>query len=159
MTSLKKSVQGQVAQMSRRFPNMQLSVEAQRLIWTGSIRPLQKEYLISLTWGADNFERPYVMLLDPALTPRAGTEFEDIPHLLFNRDNPAQSGMCLFDPDQKQWDPRYDYIAKTTIPWASKWLANYEYWHLTGEWIGDGVLPATVRELDQLQAIDVGDAA
>lgn len=159
MASLRKSLRGQVAQMERRFPEFKLAIEDRILIWTGRLRPLQRIYVVSVYWGIENYERPYVVLDDPALVPREGSEFEDIPHLLFNRDNPARSGMCLFDPDQKQWNPKFDYIAKTTIPWASKWLANYEYWHLTGEWIGEGILPATVREINEANTDDMGDAA
>jgi len=133
--------------MKKRFPDFKLTIESNMLIWVGPLRPIQKQYVVSLFWCAENFELPYVLLEDPILMPRTGCDYEDIPHLLYNRDDPARSGLCLFDPDQKEWNPRYDYIAKTTIPWVAKWLANYEYWHLTGVWIGEGVLPATVREI------------
>jgi len=159
MASLKKSIRGQVAQMERRFPDLHLTIENNTLIWTGNLRPFQKIYSVRIYWGTESYERPYVVLETPSLAPREGEGFEDIPHLLFNQDNPAKSGMCLFDPEQKQWDPRYDYIAKTTIPWAAKWLANYEYWHLTGEWLGEGILPATVRELSGDNNDEIGEAA
>jgi len=150
---LKKSIRGQVAQMERRFPDFDLRIESNTLIWYGPLRPIQKKYMVSLFWSAENFERPYVVLEDPILVPRTDGDYEDVPHLLFNRGNPARSGLCLFDPAQREWDPRHDYIAKTTIPWTAKWLANYEYWHLTGVWIGEGILPATVREISLVDSI------
>lgn len=30
-------------------------------------------------------------------------------------------------------------IADTIIPWASEWLYFYEYWYITGKWLGGGI--------------------
>ncbi|MBP8931241.1 MAG: hypothetical protein KBG46_08165 [Paracoccus sp.] len=37
----------------------------------------------------------------------------------------------------KEWNPSMS-IAKTTVPWAARWLACYELWEATGRWHGGG---------------------
>ena len=34
-------------------------------------------------------------------------------------------------------------LAKTTVPWASRWLYYYELWLVTGKWLGGGIAHST----------------
>lgn len=81
---------------------------------------------------------PYVVVRDPTIRPREGGSFDEVPHLLFYKEDPERSGLCLFDPEGREWSPA-DLIADTTVPWASEWLLYYELWHLTGEWLAPSV--------------------
>src|SRR3546814_5456043 len=91
-------------------------------------------------WSSDvcSSDLPYVMITDPPIEPRPGGTYDQIPHLMFDSDNPIKSGLCLFDPDGREWSDA-DLIAETTVKWASEWLHYYELWHLTGEWLGPSV--------------------
>jgi hypothetical protein len=94
---------------------------------------------------------PYVMVRDPALKPRAGGNFAEIPHLIFDKDKPEDSGLCLFDPDGQEWSPG-SLIAETTVPWAADWLTYYELWHLTGTWLAPGVGYESVARMAEAEA-------
>jgi len=113
--------------------------------WRGLIRGAQKQYVIEVLWESTRSEKPYVVLRDPPLRPREGMSFEQIPHLIFNRDRPDLSGLCLFDPSGSQWSNKL-LIADTTIPWAAEWLFYYELWHVDGKWLGGGVGPESIAE-------------
>lgn len=108
------------------------------LVWKGPLKPQAKIYSVFILWKPDIMSLPYVTIDDPPLRPRPGGTFEEIPHLIFFKEKPAQSGLCLFDPEGKEWSP-VDLIAETTVRWASEWLNYYELWHLTGEWLAPGV--------------------
>src|SRR4051812_14506689 len=107
---------------------------------TGPLRGLQKPYLVAVHWDYTREEKPYVILREPRLYPRQGATFDQIPHLIFNSEQPELSGLCLFDPEGKEWSNKL-LIADTTIPWAAEWLGYYELWHLEGVWRGSGVGP------------------
>lgn len=113
--------------------------------WTGPLRGFQKQYIVAIAWDSSSIEKPFVFLVSPVLRPREGESFEGIPHLIFDANNPVQSGLCLFDPDGREWSPMH-LIADSTVPWASQWLAYYELWHLKGIWFGGGVGPESVAE-------------
>lgn len=108
------------------------------LWWGGPLRPKAQFYDVTLFWKPGAMTLPYVMVAEPQLTPRPGGTFAEIPHLIFFEEKPERSGLCLFDPDGHEWTPT-DLIAETTIWWAAEWLAYYELWHLTGEWLAPGV--------------------
>ena len=46
--------------------------------------------------------------------------------------------ICLYYPKYKEWTKDM-YISDTIIPWAIEWLYYYEYWRLTGKWLGGGI--------------------
>jgi hypothetical protein len=106
--------------------------------WMGPLRGFQKWYHVGILWNYQSTGKPYVFLLTPELEPRAGQAFEQIPHLIFNQDDPARSGFCLFDPEGNEWSNKL-LIADTTLPWAAEWLLHYEFWHFDGVWRGGGV--------------------
>jgi hypothetical protein len=91
------------------------------------------------------------MLDEPALEPRPGSQFAEIPHLIFDPKTPTESGLCLFDPAGQEWTPAC-LIAETTIPWTAEWLAYYEIWHMTGEWLAPGVGYESVARMQQAEA-------
>jgi hypothetical protein len=141
-----RTVGAQNDRMSGRWPDFKFRVLTKDLVrWDGPIRGAQKWYMVRVLWLVDGSYKPYVVLLDPPLRPREGGTFNQIPHLLFDRENPDRSGLCLFDPDGGEWSNR-ELIANTTIPWTAEWLLYYELWHLTGAWRGGGVGHESIAE-------------
>lgn len=108
------------------------------LLWMGPLRPKALFYKILILWKPSVMQLPYVVVEDPPISPRSGTNFEEIPHLIFHKEKPQQSGLCLFDPEGREWCAA-DLIAETTVLWTAEWLTYYELWHLTGEWLAPSV--------------------
>ncbi len=121
------------------------------LAWVGLLQPQAQVYVIEAYWNPRVLDRPYVIVADPAIEPRQGMDYADIPHLMFNDKEPTRSGLCLFDSDGREWTPA-DLIAETTILWASEWLHYYELWHLIGEWLAPGVGYESVAEMRAVEA-------
>ena len=141
-----RSLGAQQGRMSGRWPQFTLEILKGSMVrWKGSIRGFQKWHRIAVYWDAERTEKPYVLLLDPALRPREGTTFDQIPHLLYYSEHPELSGLCLFDPNGGEWSNKL-LIADTTIVWAAEWLLYYELWHLDGIWRGGGVGAESVAE-------------
>jgi hypothetical protein len=113
--------------------------------WKGKIRGFQKWYVIAVYWDPERTDRPYVILQDPPLKPREGGTFEQIPHLMFYSEHPELSGLCLFDPEGREWSNKL-LIADTTTRWAAEWLMYYELWHVDGIWRGGGVGLESIAE-------------
>lgn len=121
------------------------------MYWRGPLRPKACIYIITVFWNPKYMSLPYVVIEEPLLSPRPEGTFAEIPHLLFNEEEPTRSGLCLFDPDEHQWTPS-DLIAETTIPWASEWLAYYELWHMTGRWLAPNVGYESVAQMRSANA-------
>lgn len=121
------------------------------MAWAGVLQPKARCYVVEVYWNPRVFDRPYVIVADPPIEPRPGTDYVDIPHLMFNDAEHTRSGLCLFDPEGQEWTPA-DLIAETTIPWTSEWLHYYELWHLFGEWLGPGVGHESVGEMRAAEA-------
>lgn len=132
-----RSIGAQIDRM-RRWPNFVAHRRGNAVMWKGRLRGFQKFYNVGVIWGLSDQDRPYVFLIDPPLRPREGGTYEEIPHLMFDAEDPPSSGLCLFDPEGKEWSDHM-LIADTTIPWAARWLYYYELWHYDGEWRGGGV--------------------
>lgn len=127
----------QINRMSDRWPDFDCRIDPQENIWwSGHLRGWQRVYKVGVFW--DKVDRPYVFLIDPPLVPREGGEFDAIPHLIYRGSDPAGSGLCLYDPDGREWST-FNLIADTTIPWAMEWLYYYELWLYDGVWRGGGV--------------------
>jgi hypothetical protein len=150
--------------VQRRSPDAQLKAMASQwpdftgkrladgtLIWIGPLRPKARRYFVSVIWKPGVMSLPYVIVDDPPLEPRPGGTFPEIPHLIFYAEKPEQSGLCLFDPEGREWTPA-DLIAETTIWWAAEWLAYYELWHLTGDWLAPGVGYESVARMHAAEA-------
>lgn len=144
----------QLKRMHDRWPRLRPRVldTPPSLIWVGPLRGFAMDYEVQVQWpfmtpGA----RPIVFVLAPEIAPRPGTDFVDLPHLLYNAVRPEASGLCLFDPDERQWD-RSKLIADTIVPWASEWLHHYEFWQLDGVWRGANAPgPISVGEIIRLE--------
>lgn len=121
------------------------------LFWTGPLMPKALIYNVSVIWNPAAMSLPYVTVDDPPLASRTGTTFAEIPHLIFYSEKPEQSGLCLFDPEGREWSAA-DLIAETTIHWTSEWLAYYELWHLTGEWLAPSVGSESVARIYAAEA-------
>ena len=133
-----RSPQSQLGRMAMRWPALDpcLVGAGDVLAWIGPLRGLQMSYQVQVQWEWTRSRSfPCVFVLDPPLRPRPGGPFVDIPHLIYNGDAPAHSALCLFDPDEGEWNVTM-WISDTTIPWASEWLHHYELWHVDGVWRG-----------------------
>jgi hypothetical protein len=132
--------------MERHWPLFEFEqLQGSWVCWVGKMRGFQKWYRIAVYWDAEGPQRPYVILIDPPLRPRQGGTFEQIPHLMFNSEEPGQSALCLFDPEGREWSNKL-LIADTTMRWVAEWLMYYELWHFDGIWRGGGVGPESVAE-------------
>lgn len=135
----RRSPDAQLAAMRRVWPDFTgKKLPDGTLWWQGPLRPKARLYIVSLFWKLGAMSLPYVMVTDPPLAPRPGGTFAEIPHLIFHAEEPVHSGLCLFDPEGHEWSPA-DLIAETTIYWTAEWLAYYEIWQMTGEWLAPGV--------------------
>ena len=142
-----RSLGAQVDRMKHVWPTFGHRLFSDGLsIWIGKIRPYQASYKISIFWKAGSSQKPWVSLLAPELTPRKGGSYEEIPHLLYYEKDPKLSGLCLFDPDKKEWSNK-QLIADTTMFWALEWLQHYEFWHYDGIWRGKSIGPESIAEL------------
>lgn len=127
------------------------------MVWRGYVRGFQRDYRIQVQWNWTVAKAPpYVFVLDPPIKPRPNSNFVDLPHLIYNEDKPADSALCLFDPDTGEWHDRL-LIADTTVPWTSEWLHHYELWHVTGVWSGPNAPgPISVGEIRRAaETVDV----
>lgn len=148
----RRSPDAQMKAITERWPDFRgKKLPDGTIIWVGPLRPKVRVYWISILWKPGAMSLPYVMVNEPPLEPRPGGTFAEIPHLIFYSEHPERSGLCLFDPKGKEWAPS-DLIAATTVTWTAEWLAYYELWHLTGEWLAPGVGYESVA---RMQAADV----
>lgn len=141
------SSKAQIDRMERKWPRFKHQLHRRDIhSWSGSVQPIQAPYEIGVTWKAGSRLLPLVCLINPELMPRPGGTFEQIPHLLFDDENPKRSGLCLFDPEQDEWSNEC-FIAETTIKWAIEWLYFYELWHADGTWRGKSIGPESIAEI------------
>ena len=153
----RRSPDAQMKAMSADWPDFKgRKLPDGTLVWVGPLKPKARVYSVSILWNLGVMSLPYVMVNEPALEPRPDGSFAEIPHLIFYAEKPEQSGLCLFDPAGKEWSPA-DLIAATTVKWASEWLAYYELWHLTGDWLAPGVGYESVARMHAAEAAAVKD--
>lgn len=147
-----RSTHAQLHAMRRLWPNFHgRRHENGLVVWRGVLKPRAQAYAVNILWWPGKIDRPYVMVADPPIEPRPGGTYDQIPHLMFDSDNPIKSGLCLFDPDGREWSDA-DLISETTVKWASEWLHYYELWHLTGEWLGPSVGYESVAQMNAIEA-------
>ena len=150
--SPRRSSDAQMAAMRRVWPDFTgKKLSDGTLWWQGPLRPTARLYIVSLFWKPGAMSLPYVMVTDPPLAPRPGGTFVEIPHLIFHAEEPVRSGLCLFDPEGREWSPA-DLIAETTVYGTAEWLAYYEIWHMTGEWLAPGVGYESVAQMHAADA-------
>jgi hypothetical protein len=154
-----RSTHAQLTAMRAAWPQFVAKKRGDGLVvWQGPLRPRGMIYRLSVFWWPGKIDRPYVIIADPEIRPRENLTYADIPHLMFNPEDPSLSGLCLFDPAGREWTPAA-LIADTTVLWASEWLHYYELWHLTGEWLAPGVGPESVASLTSGEALAIEEAA
>lgn len=146
------SVDEQDAAIRRLFPEFLLTTKAGWIgVWEGPLRPASKTYKIRIVYFRRRFfegwylSNPYVTVhvIDP-LIGELMLDGDDLPHIYWNSRAPLWPALCLWDPVETDWDPEMT-IAATIIPWTSEWLLFFEYWQISGEFLGPGRHPPRRR--------------
>lgn len=147
MAASVKSLEAQVRAMTRDWPHFQplRGMGPRSVIWFGDLRGLGRTFHISIEYGLPDKGRqdlyrvmPVVRVLRPSLAPNWEAEEEaPLPHVYFEPPDIRLSPLCLFDPKAGEWDASM-LISRTTVGWTIRWLAAYEFWEMTGRWIGGG---------------------
>jgi hypothetical protein len=147
-----RSVGEQDAEIRRFFPDFRLTADADWIgVWEGPLRPASKTYTIRIVYFRRRFfdgwylSNHYVTI--HVVDPLIGTmmrDGSDLPHIYWNDRAPEWPALCLWDPDEMFWDPEMP-IATTIIPWTSEWLLFFEYWQISGEFLGPGRHPPRRR--------------
>lgn len=142
-----KSLQSQVDEMRREWPQFGITAgtSPMSVMWFGPLVGMERSFTLSVQYGlplgsrSDLFRLiPLVRVLSPSLVLNFDAEQEaPLPHVYFEGPDYRLSPLCLFDPAAGQWNGAMS-IARTTIPWAARWLACYELWEATGRWHGGG---------------------
>ncbi|WP_421980925.1 hypothetical protein [Roseibium sp.] len=142
-----KSLLAQFNAMHRDWPQFQasLGLGPQSVIWFGDLKGLERQFHVSIEYGLPVSGRndtyrlmPVVRVLRPSLILNYNAEEEaPLPHVYFESPDPRLSPLCLFDPKADEWDSSM-LISRTTVGWTVRWLAAYEFWEMTGRWIGGG---------------------
>ena len=145
-----RSPEVQIGAMRLHWPGFRLlGRSGGRLRWRGIIQPISAQYEIEVVYRIPKHRRgqllrpgipPTVTVVNPLLRRREANPSELIPHIYKNLDAPDYPFLCLYHPKQKEWNNSC-LIALAIIPWASEWLACYEIWHATEEWLGGGAHP------------------
>jgi hypothetical protein len=156
------SVDEQDAAIRRLFPDFELKAKAGWIgVWEGPVKPAGKTYRIRIIYfrrtifDGWTLENPYVSVhvVDPPIGAEAIKEEKLLPHIYWNEQRPEWPTLCLYDPKEMFWTPEYS-IAATIIPWTSEWLLFFEYWQISGEFLGLGRHPNRRRTTCQRPAED-----
>lgn len=133
ITGSPRSLAEQSVMLLTLHPQFTVERSVGRYVWTGTLQPsaLSDVYTMRIAYSLG--QAPIVDVVAPVLQRRYG---EAIPHTY------ADGSLCLFEPGG--WT-QVDWIATTTIQWSATWLAFYETWHITGEWLGGGDPPVAAR--------------
>lgn len=142
-----KSLQAQIHAMARDWPQFQVTsgLGPRTVVWFGNLKGLDRQFHVSVEHGQPQPRRkdmcrlmPVVRVLRPSLVPNWEAEEEaPLPHVYFEPPDFRLSPLCLFDPKAGEWNHSM-LISRTTIGWTVRWLAAYEFWEMTGRWIGGG---------------------
>ena len=153
-TLKRRSAHAQLNRMEHLWPDFRMTLRDRNrcIVWAGPLRGFQMRYHVEVSWEWSNTKAtPRVYVLNPPIAPRPGTDFIDLPHLIYDKEFPERSALCLFDPDAREWNNTM-LIADRIVPWASEWLHHYEFWHLDGIWRGANAPgPISVGELYRLE--------
>ena len=142
-----KSLLSQAQDMAQVWPQFEVAIGPgpNSIVWFGPLKGLDRPFTLSIEYGlpvSGLVQRhrlfPVVRVLRPSLVLNFdATDEAPLPHVYFEAPDYRLSPLCLFDPMINEWNPSMS-IAKTTIPWAARWLACYELWDTTGRWHGGG---------------------
>ena len=109
------------------FPQFRITAMRSDLRAVGVLQPTttSERYTVSLEYRVPS--RPKVRVVQPAL--RLAPGHDRLPHTF-----PGDE-LCLYS--EGEWRPDLK-ISEFIIPWISLWLAFYEVWLISGEWLGGG---------------------
>ena len=143
----RKPLQMQIRAMMRDWPQFGFwpILMPKSVRWLGPLVGLERPFLISIEYGdpvpgcrSRHRVMPVVRVHEPSLVPNPNAKEEaPLPHVYFEKPDIRLSPLCLFDPAAKQWNPSM-LISRTTVGWAARWLAAYEFWEATGLWTAGG---------------------
>lgn len=148
-----RSVDEQDAEIRRLFPDLSLTAHADWIaVWEGPLRPASKTYRVRIVHFRQTIFEGWTLANDyvtvHVVAPLVGAEMLAnetlLPHIYWNERNPAWPALCLWDPAEMFWTPEMS-IATTIIPWTSEWLLFFEYWQISGEFLGPGRHPPRRR--------------
>lgn len=107
------------------------------LRWFQPIKPssLGATYQIELRYAL--FDNPRPLVHSPNLKELASNR--KLPHVYPDYD--GKTHLCLFK--EGDWNSRR-LLSATLIPWTAEWFWFFEYWLVTGEWLGGGTHPVDV---------------
>ena len=109
------SVDEQNAAIRRLFPDFRLTANADWIgVWEGPLRPASKTYTIRIVYFRRKFfdgwflSNSYVTVhvVDP-LIGKLMLDGNILPHIYWNDRAPLWPALCLWDPEEMLWDPRY----------------------------------------------------
>jgi hypothetical protein len=149
-----RSVDEQDAEIRRLFPEFRLTAHADWIaVWEGPLRPASKTYRIRIVhfrrtifagWTLAN-DYVTVHVVDPLVGAEMLANETLLPHIYWNESKQAWPALCLWDPAEMFWTPEMS-IAMTIIPWTSEWLLFFEYWRISGAFLGPGRHPPRRRK-------------
>lgn len=148
-----RSVDEQDVEIRRLFPDWRLKVHADWMgVWEGPLKPASKTYTVRIVYFRRTFFDGWelannyitVHVVDPLVGAEMLANETILPHIYWNERNPAWPALCLWDPAEMFWTPEMS-IATTIIPWTSEWLLFFEYWQISGEFLGPGRHPPRRR--------------
>lgn len=115
------------------FPTSKIVLSKDRLEWMGTLQPspYSCEYTVKIEY--DLYGSPKASVIFPELSRRNEHPDTPIPHMF------EQKYLCLYYPKAGEWR-RIDWLHRSIIPWISCWLYYYELWHVTGNWLGGGIV-------------------
>jgi hypothetical protein len=121
----------QACSLKVKFPSFRILSMRNHLRCVGTLKPTPASdtYTVEIAYSVP--KRPRVRVLRPELRLAAGRS--KLPHVFEGNE------LCLHVAGDWRADQQ---IAEFIVPWISLWLAFYEFWVLTGEWLGGGHEPA-----------------
>lgn len=133
----KKTVALQAYNLKKYYQFESCVIKRGILRWIQKVRPSNesKEYEITVIYDG---KIPKVYLINQGIMKYKN---ELIPHCYerkFKNSTKEYVRICLYYPKYNEWNPEM-FISKTIIPWTIEWLLYYEYWRITGKWLGGGV--------------------
>jgi hypothetical protein len=129
------SLAAQLMQLRAHYPTGQGAITRSTLYWEQAITPhaLSGTYQCHLEYQLCCY--PHMYCVDPPLSVLAAGR--RLPHV-YQRAEPVQ--LCLFMHNRQCWNDNF-LLAKIVLPLTYYWLAHFEHWLFTGDWLGGGTHP------------------
>lgn len=129
------SLAAQLMQLRAHCSTGQGAIERSMLTWEQAITPhaLSGTYQCRVEYQLCHYPRVYCV--DPPLSVLAVGR--RLPHV-YQRTEPVQ--LCLFMHNRECWNDSM-LLTKIVLPLCYYWLAHFEHWLFTGDWLGGGTHP------------------